>query len=117
MTEKEFMQIVRDLAKTTGWLEFHAHDSRRSTPGFPDLVLARGQRTIFAELKSEKGKPTQHQLEWLTELARNPANEVYLWRPADLDLIGKVLSSRYVGSRSVGLRERYEFDDIQGVPT
>ena len=46
---------VVDLARTLGWRVYHTYDSRRSQPGFPDLVLVR-ERILFLELKSETGK-------------------------------------------------------------
>lgn len=94
-SEKVFLQTVRDLARTCGFREYHPYDSRRSTPGFPDLTMVRGERMLFAELKTEKGRVTPSQLEWLTDLERPISNEVYIWRPHDLEDIATVLSPRY----------------------
>lgn len=81
------------LASTLGWrLRYHTLRSKGSTSGFPDRVLVR-ERVIFAELKTETGKPTDSQQQWLTGLAAAGA-EVYLWRPSDLEEIGKVLAQR-----------------------
>ena len=41
MTEKKFQAAVLQIANMYGWLAYHTHDSRRSAPGFPDLVLVR----------------------------------------------------------------------------
>ena len=81
--EKDFQAAVMALAKLCGWLAFHVFDSRRSAPGFPDTVLVRGERLIFAELKLEKKYPSPAQREWLTALQGVPGIEVYLWRPSD----------------------------------
>jgi hypothetical protein len=65
-------------------------------PGFPDLVLARRGRVIFAELKSEKGHLTKEQASWLGHLSSvrgTIAPEVYEWRPSDLPEIQSVLSA------------------------
>ena len=83
MTEKEFLQQVRDLAKLCGWLVYHTYDSRRSPEGFPDLVLVRGNQIIFAELKSERGKARPEQRMWLDALEKVCNVEVHLWRPGD----------------------------------
>ena len=91
MTEKEFLQQVRDLAKLCGWLVYHTHDSRRSPEGFPDLVLVRNDKIIFAELKSEKGRTTSAQEMWLKALEKVPGVDVYLWRPSDWDRVVEVL--------------------------
>ncbi len=39
--EKPFQAQVVELARLSGWLTYHTHDSRRSQSGFPDLVLVR----------------------------------------------------------------------------
>jgi len=87
MTEKEFLQQVRDLAKLCGWLTYHTYDSRRSPEGFPDLVLVRGNQIVFTELKSEKGKLRPEQRMWLDALEKVCNVEVYLWRPHNWDEI------------------------------
>jgi hypothetical protein len=80
----------RGLAPMLGWrLCYHTLRSKGSQSGFPDRVLVR-ERVIFVELKREKGKPTDSQIEWLDALAAAGA-EVYLWRPSDLDEIGLIL--------------------------
>jgi len=91
MTEKEFLQQVRDLAKLCGWLVYHTYDSRRSPEGFPDLVLVRGDKVIFAELKSERGRVRPEQRMWLDALEKVRKVEVCLWRPNDWDRIVELL--------------------------
>jgi hypothetical protein len=83
MTEQELMTAVLDLCRWTGWFAYHTHDSRRSQPGFPDLVLVERStgRTIYAELKSATGRLSPAQREWLELLGKR--NEVAVWRPAD----------------------------------
>src|SRR2546428_10146595 len=80
--ERDFLQQVKDLAGFSGWLAYHTLDSRGSEAGFPDLVLVRRGRVVFAELKSEDGKLSQVQARWLLGLAIAGA-EVHLWRPSD----------------------------------
>lgn len=82
--------------------------------GFPDLVLVKPPRLIFAELKTAKGKTTAAQDRWLealrdvsraldrqvtrpgdTEPTYAPARvEVYLWRPADLENAAVILAGQ-----------------------
>lgn len=83
MSEAALLNQVRALANTFGWLAYHTHRSDRSEPGFPDLCLVRRGRLLFAELKTEKGKPTGHQTVWLEALSLTPA-DVHLWRPTHL---------------------------------
>jgi len=91
MTEAQFMAQVRQLARVCHWQCYHTNRSDRSDPGFPDLVMVRGNRLIFAELKTAKGKLSLPQKEWLASLKRVPDIEVYLWRPDDWDPIVEVL--------------------------
>ena len=53
MSEAQFQKIVEGYAKVMGWLYYHTQDSRRSQPGFPDLVMLRGDRQVVAELKRQ----------------------------------------------------------------
>ena len=91
IAESVFLRAVIGIAQDGGWLVFHDEDSRRNRPGFPDLVMTREGRTIFAELKSQRGRIRPEQQRWLDELAKAPGAEVYLWRPSDLDSIVQML--------------------------
>ncbi len=89
-TEKQFMAQVIKLGTLFGWRIYHTHDSRRCVPGFPDLLLLRGERIIAAELKVGKGRATDEQEAWL-EAFRDAFAEAYLWRWQDWDDIVKTL--------------------------
>jgi VRR-NUC domain len=81
VTEKQWQRIVIEAATALGWKVYHTYDSRRSQPGFPDLVMTRRRRTVYVELKTDKGRLTHDQREWIAALQRNPANEVFILRP------------------------------------
>lgn len=68
MTEAQLLSGIVALAKWTGWLTYHTHRSDHSSPGFPDLVLVKPPRLVFAELKIERKHPTTSQWEWLGAL-------------------------------------------------
>lgn len=76
------MQAIIDLARLLGWKTYHTFDSRRSEPGYPDLTLVKGRRLVFAELKTEKGRMTAAQDEWLEAFLQAGA-EVCVFRPRD----------------------------------
>jgi hypothetical protein len=89
--EKTFQASVIRLAQLCRWTTYHTYDSRRCSPGFPDLVMFREARLIFAELKTDKGVVSPDQRVWLEGLAHVPGIEVAVWRPADWDHIVETL--------------------------
>ncbi len=91
MPEREFQARIRALSTMLGWLDNHTWSSIHSPPGFPDLVLVKPPRVIFAELKTENGKLTPHQQFWLDMLGQCPGVEVYTWRPSDWNTIVEIL--------------------------
>jgi hypothetical protein len=80
MSERQLQDAVVELAGYLHYLVFHPYDSRRSTPGWPDIVLAGHGRAIFAELKRERGRVSTAQQGWLDALAEAGV-ETYVWRP------------------------------------
>lgn len=93
VTEEEFRVSVKELAASLGWLTYHTNNSRKSDPGFPDVVFVR-ERVFYAELKSQSGKkPTPDQRKWAKAL-KDAGAEYYLWRPADWEEAVRVLSTR-----------------------
>ena len=108
--ERAFQDALVDYARLRNWRLAHFRPARTEkgwrTPmqgdaGFPDLVLLRAPRLVFAELKSDTGRLTPAQREWIDELARqrdawdvldpHPPVEVYVWRPGDWPRIEEVL--------------------------
>ena len=81
-SEKKFQSLVVEHAKALGWLCYHTYDSRRSAAGFPDLVMVRGKRTLFVELKTETGTWEPEQPIWY-EALKVAEQEVYVLRPRD----------------------------------
>lgn len=83
MSEAQLQASIVEAARYLRYRHYHTTDSRKSQPGFPDLVLVHRDtgRVIFAELKAEKGRVTDAQQEWLSLLGKQ--SEAHLWRPAD----------------------------------
>jgi hypothetical protein len=70
--ERDWQKHVMKLAEGMGWLYYHAPDNKpingriqNITAGFPDLVLIKAPRIIYAELKRETGKLSPMQEKWL----------------------------------------------------
>jgi hypothetical protein len=82
VTESDFQSNVVELAHLQGWWSFHPHDSRRSAPGWPDLVLLRPPEALFVEVKTDRGRLSPVQVDVLDTL-RECALEVHVWRPRD----------------------------------
>lgn len=91
-TEAEFQAQVLQLANLCGFLTYHTYDSRRSGPGFPDLVLVHPRRrlTLFRELKRTGGRLSEFQREWITAL-RISGQDADVWTPEDWPEIERTL--------------------------
>lgn len=84
-SERTLQEAVIDLARRLGFtLVYHTHDSRRSQPGFSDLVLVnpKARRVLFRELKSTKGRVSDAQRVWADGLVSAGADFGF-WRPVD----------------------------------
>lgn len=99
LSEREFLDQVIDLARHCGWLVHHQRPARTAQgwrsaiqghKGFPDLVLVRGSYVLFVELKTDRGKTTLEQDDWLDRLRTAGAFAV-VWRPEDWDTIERIL--------------------------
>jgi len=82
MSEAQLLAAVRQACRTLGLLCYHTYDSRRSDPGFPDLVIV-GERVIYRELKTERGRVRPEQSVWLDALTA-AGQDADIWRPRDL---------------------------------
>lgn len=109
--------LFTHLPSAGGWRGFHVHDSRKSAPGFPDLVLLRtatqpGEtwrpRHLVAELKNAGEHPTRDQQQWL-EAFWLQGVEVYIWMPNDEPAIVETLRTERVGDRSTQWLDRLGF--------
>lgn len=82
MTENELLYAVRVLCRRYRLLPYHTFDSRRSEPGFPDVVLV-GTRVLWRELKGERNGLTWAQAQWGRHL-KAAGQDWAVWRPRDL---------------------------------
>jgi hypothetical protein len=91
VTEAQFLRQVLHLAALFSWRAYHPQLSKWSERGWPDVALVRPPRFVLAELKSEKGKITPQQQDWLDDLSRCPGVESFVWRPSDFEAIVEIL--------------------------
>lgn len=96
--EKEWQKSVEGVLRMSGWLVYHTLGSMGSTAGFPDIVALKVDpksgvcRMIVAELKTEKGRLSGAQKDWMDKFARMPGAEVFVWRPSQFDEVLEVAS-------------------------
>lgn len=101
ISEAEFTAQVIELAHLLGWRVAHFRPAWTNkgwrTPvqgdgkGFPDLVMVKGERLIFAELKSETGRMTPEQDAWHDAL-RPTGALMAVFYPRHWDVIVEILS-------------------------
>ena len=99
MTESEWQQKVLKSAHQLGWQSMHIGRTGKHQAvgakgtmgtGWPDLVLVKGGRIIFAELKTARAGVTVEQRSVLMLLMDVAGAEVHVWRPQDF---GQVLDT------------------------
>ena len=101
MSERVLKNTIVTYARGYGWLIHHDLPSQRANgswatvtqgdSGYPDLVLVHPGNTarhlpaqiVYAELKTQRGKLTTGQQQWLNAL--QAANQTaVVWRPSDI---------------------------------
>ena len=93
MPERIWLSEVVALAKAYGWLVYHALPAQNARGrwathqmgdvGFPDLMLAHESHgTLFVELKTNNGRLTEAQHQWL-DVLHTAGQETDIWRPRD----------------------------------
>lgn len=98
----EWMPLVQLYAARQGWRSFHVYDSRKSEPGFPDLVIVR-EAVLFVELKDNKQPLRSAQRDWRDAL-RAAGAHWYCWRPRDVEEVIEVLNEYVDTHNRVGHR-------------
>jgi hypothetical protein len=93
VTEQAFQETVQQAADLYGWWWYHTNDSRRSRPGFPDLVLIKPPKVIFLEVKREKGRLTVAQADVLAMLSDCSEVQAGVVRPSDWEQVVEWLST------------------------
>jgi hypothetical protein len=82
MKEEQLQNLIVEACNLLHLRTYHTYDSRRSNPGWPDMVIVGPRGMIIRELKTEKGKVSHDQEQWLCDLAA-VGLDVGVWRPSD----------------------------------
>jgi len=118
ITEQQFSQQVEELLEIYHWRWCHFRPARTlkkgkygwrtamsGDQGFPDYIAVRNGKLLIFELKSDKGKPSNAQVEWLMDLMMVAAAaelrvggiiEVKLWKPENWDEIVEMLGENEI---------------------
>lgn len=84
MSEDELEEELRKLLAAYGLLGFHPRDMRRCPgTGYPDWTICGPAGIMWRELKSEAGRLSRAQQDWLKRL-RVAGGDADVWRPEDL---------------------------------
>lgn len=106
ITEAEWQAMLITLAQAYGWHHLHVRRSigkgkkwvtAANVVGWPDLHLwnERQRRVMYVELKTDaKGSETTHEQDVVLAQLRNAGQEVYVWRPSDLETAKFILSPK-----------------------
>jgi hypothetical protein len=99
-TESQFQEQIIHLAQLQGWLVAHFRPARTKDgwrtavqadgQGFPDLVLVRGDRILYREIKSDTGVVSPFQIRW-GEALGGAGGDWSIWRPKDWSTIVETL--------------------------
>lgn len=104
LTESQWQGDILKIAKRGQWDAYHTYNSKRSKPGFPDLLLIRPPELVIAEIKTDRGKTSPEQDVWLAALAACGL-EVYVWRPRDIEQVSqRLLRLRPMRDCKLGVR-------------
>lgn len=103
LSERDWQAQVLELAELYRWRVHHCRPAQtrsgrwstpiQGDPGFPDLVLVRGGRVIFAELKTDNPRAQlgPEQARWRDALL-GAGLEWFCWRPRHLDEVQETLA-------------------------
>lgn len=86
MIEKVFQDKVLAVIRALHLMAYHTYDSKRSVSGFPDLVVVGERGVLYRELKTDKGRTSAYQVQWLAALTA-AGEDAKVWRPADFESI------------------------------
>ena len=85
MTEAELMRLIIEAAEKLGYpCIHHETDSRKSSPGLPDLEIVGYGKQYRFEVKGDRGETRPPQRQWIRELQNAGVDARFVY-PEDLD--------------------------------
>lgn len=92
LTETEWQRTLVGALNTFGWHHMHVRrtvgrgkqwTTSTSAKGWPDLVALRGPWLVAIEVKTDVGKITPEQIEWLHRFSLLAGGRAWVIRPGD----------------------------------
>ena len=68
LTETDIRRQVRDYLRIKGWFVFHVLQGLGCYLGVTDLIAVKDGRVLFIELKTARGRQSQHQKKFQADL-------------------------------------------------
>ena len=82
LTEAAFQTRITDFCERVRLKWFHDNDPLRNNPGWLDLTIGGPGGVLFRELKTDTGRLTTDQKDWL-HLLQAAGYDAGVWRPRD----------------------------------
>ncbi len=68
ITETDIRRQVTDYLRIKGWFVFYVLQGLGAYRGIPDLIAVKNGRVLFIELKSARGRQSDHQKKFQADL-------------------------------------------------
>lgn len=68
ITEADIRRQVRDYLRVKGWFVFHVLQGLGCYLGVTDLIAVKDGRVLFIELKTARGRQSQHQVKFQADI-------------------------------------------------
>ena len=88
LRESEIRRQIQDYLRLRGWFCFYILQGLGSYRGAPDLIAVKNGRVIFIELKTSRGRQSEHQKKFQADLEAH-GGEYILCRGAEDLQIGE----------------------------
>jgi len=99
-SEKDFSSAIEDLLDILGYKWCHFRPARTEHgwrtalsghKGMLDYIAVKDGRFLVFELKSDTGKVSSEQQDWIDKLKNCKGIECYVWRPADWNELVRIM--------------------------
>ena len=76
VTEKDIRGTIRDFLRTTGWFVVIHYQGPLSHRGFADLTAVKNGKTIYVEVKKQRGVQSEEQKQFQRDIENHGAEYI-----------------------------------------